>query len=29
MYFFSNEVSPQYSDACNYNLSVRLVKNAN
>ena len=27
MYFFSNYVSPQYSDARNYGLSVRLVKN--
>lgn len=29
MYFYSNKVSPQYSEARNYNLSVRLVKDAN
>lgn len=28
MYFLSNYVSPQYSDARNYGLSVRLVKDA-
>ena len=28
MYFFSNYVSPQYSDYRNYGLSVRLVKDA-
>jgi hypothetical protein len=28
MYFYSNGVSPQYSDARNYNLSVRLVQDA-
>lgn len=29
MYFYSNEVNPQYSDARHYGLSVRLVRNAN
>ena len=29
MYFKSNEVNPQYSDARHYGLSVRLVKDAN
>ena len=29
MYFYSNEVNPQYSDARHYGLSVRLVKDAN
>ena len=29
MYFYSNEVNPQYSDARHYGLSVRLVYDAN
>ena len=29
MYFYSNGVNPQYSDARHYGLSVRLVKDAN